>query len=76
MNGKALACGVMGTAAALFASSIAGAEPLNARPGAWEMTVTASGTGNVIPPEALAKMPPERRPMIGKRMASSEGHTV
>lgn len=63
----------MFTAAVLFASSSAIAEPLNAKPGAWEMTVTTSGTGNVIPPEALAKMPPERRAMVEKMMAERGG---
>ncbi|MGI9025207.1 MAG: DUF3617 domain-containing protein [Burkholderiaceae bacterium] len=67
--GRVVAC----AAATLFAAAAAGAEPLNAKPGAWEMTVTTSGTGNVIPPEALAKMPPERRAMVEKMMAERGG---
>ena len=36
--------------------------PLNIKEGLWEMTVTHSMTGMpAIPPEALAKMPPEQR---------------
>ena len=73
MNTKAWVCGIVGPAAVLFASAAVRAEPLNARPGAWEMTVTTSGTGMVIPPEALAKMPPERRAMVEKMMAERGG---
>ena len=51
----------------LLASSAAHAESFNAKPGAWEMTTTM--TGLTIPPDVLAKMPPERRAMIEKRMA-------
>ena len=50
-----------------LASSLAHAESFNAKPGAWEMTTTM--TGLTIPPDVLAKMPPERRAMIEKRMA-------
>ena len=61
-------------AAALFAAAAAtAAEPLNAKPGAWEMTVTTSGTGNVIAPDTLAKMPAERRAMVEKMMAERGG---
>ncbi len=70
MTKTVFACGA---AAAMFVASIAGAESLNAKPGAWEMTVTTSGTGSVIPPEALAKMPPERRAMVEKMMAERGG---
>ena len=77
MKNKVLACGAACVAAVLLsaplAASAAGAAPLNARPGAWEMTVTTSGIGNVIPPEALAKMPPERRAMVEKMMAERGG---
>ena len=42
--------------------------PLNIKEGLWEMTVTFSMTGMpampAIPPEALAKMPPEQRARI------------
>src|ERR1700686_3767474 len=37
--------------------------PLNIKEGLWEMTVTHSMTGMpAIPPETLARMPPEQRP--------------
>lgn len=75
MNRKAFACSAICATAVLFASSIASAEPLNAKPGAWEMTVTTSGTGNFIPPEALAKMPSERRAAVEKMMAERSGKT-
>jgi hypothetical protein len=45
------------------------AQSLNAKPGAWEMTVKTNLNGSLIPPDALAKMPPERRAMIEKMMA-------
>jgi len=45
------------------------AQSLNAKPGAWEMTVKTNLDGSSIPPDALAKMPPERRAMIEKMMA-------
>lgn len=73
MNNKAWVCGVLLSAAGVVASSTARAEPLNAKPGAWEMTITTTGTGNVIPPEALAKMPPERRAMVEKMMGEQGG---
>ena len=67
------ACGVASAAAALCSSPIVSAEALNAKPGAWEMTVTTAGSGNVIAPEALARMPPERRAMVEKMMAERGG---
>ena len=77
MKNKTIACGFGCAAAtflaALFASSIARAEPLNAKPGAWEMTVTTTGAGSIVPPEALSKMPPERRAMVEKMMAERGG---
>lgn len=73
MNGYAWVFGVLVSAAGVCASSAVRAEPLNARPGAWEMTITTSGAGNVIPPEALAKMPPERRAMVEKMMGEQGG---
>ena len=73
MNEPAFVRVVACAAAVLFTATAIGAEPLNAKPGAWEMTVTTSGTGNVIAPEALAKMPPERRAMIEKMMVERGG---
>ena len=43
--------------------------PLNIKEGLWEMTVTHSMTGMpAIPPETLAKMPPEQRARIEAAM--------
>lgn len=56
---------------ALAFASGAQAQSFNAKPGAWEMTT--SMTGAVIPPEVLAKMPPERRAMIEQKMADGHG---
>ena len=46
--------------------------PLNIKEGLWEMTVTHSMTGMpAIPPEALAKMPPEQRARAEAAMKQS-----
>ena len=55
---------------AVTMTSAAQAQTFNAKPGAWEMTT--SMTGAMIPPDVLAKMPPERRAMIEKRMADGQ----
>ena len=65
----AIACALAGWSLALPAA----AQSFNVKPGAWEMTTTMSG--NMIPPEALSKMPPERRAMIEKRMEGGNGQT-
>jgi hypothetical protein len=47
------------------------ATPLNIKEGLWEMTVTHSMTGMptpAIPPETLAKMPPEQRARVEAAM--------
>lgn len=47
--------------------------PLNIKEGLWEMTVTFSMTGlpaMSIPPEALAKMPPEQRARLDGMMGN------
>lgn len=49
------------------------ADPLNARPGAWEMTVTAITKGDFVPPEALARVPPEKRAALEKMIADHAG---
>ena len=61
---------VVGMLLALAVASAAHAQTFNAKPGAWEMTTSMSGA--MIPPDVLAKMPPERRAMIEKRMAESQ----
>ena len=54
--------------------------PLNVKEGLWEMTVTHSMTGMpampAIPPETLAKMPPEQRARIEAMMKGGESTDV
>ncbi len=58
--------------AALLALPLAGhAQSFAAKPGAWETTTTM--TGNAIPPEALAKMSPDRRAMVEKMLSDNGG---
>ena len=64
---------VLITVLALACTPAWAADSFNARPGAWENTVTTSTSGMVIPPEALAKMPPERRAMVEKMMGDKNG---
>src|SRR5450759_2339450 len=46
--------------------------PLNVKEGLWEMTVTHSMTGMpAIPPDTLAKMPPEQRARVEAAMKQS-----
>jgi hypothetical protein len=49
-------------------------EPLNVKMGLWEMnnTITVTGTP-VVPPEVLAKMPPEQRARLEERMKNYAG---
>ena len=49
------------------------ADPLNARPGAWEMTVTAVTKGDFVPPEALARVPADKRAALEKMIADHAG---
>jgi hypothetical protein len=56
----------------LLATS-AHAQSFGAKPGAWETTVTVSGLS--IPPEVLAKMPPDRRAMVEQKLAENGGGT-
>jgi hypothetical protein len=61
----------------LFAAALglvgvdAAAEGFGAKPGAWENTVTTSGL--TIPPEVLARMPPDRRAMVEQQLAANGG---
>ncbi len=54
--------------------------PLNVKEGLWEMTVTHTMTGMPatpnIPPDALAKMPPEQRARIEAMMKGGPGTDV
>lgn len=49
------------------------ADSLNAKAGAWEMTMTTLTTGMPAPAEALAKMPPEQRAKIEQAMQARAG---
>jgi len=40
------------------------AEPLNIKPGLWEMSTTTQMSGAMMPPDLLARMPPEQRARI------------
>ena len=51
----------------------AGAESFNAKPGAWELNFTTLTTGMLIPPDVLAKMPPEQRAKIEQSMQARSG---
>ena len=57
-------CAIVALALPLFAS----AQTFNARPGVWETTVTTSGVS--VPPELLAKMPPDRRALVEQKLAA------
>ena len=46
---------------------------MNVKPGAWEVTSTSTMNGMMIPPEALEKMPPERRARIEQAMQGMSG---
>ncbi len=60
---------------AFVIASTAHAASLDAKPGTWEMTIRMGGSGSTIPPDVLAKMPPDRRAMAEKMMAG-EGRMV
>ena len=51
----------------------AGAESFNAKPGAWELNFTTLTTGMLIPPDVLAKMPPEQRAKIEQSTQARSG---
>jgi hypothetical protein len=60
---------VSGFAAAIcLLAGVAGlawaAEPLNIKPGQWEMSTTTQMSGAMMPPDILARMPPEQRARI------------
>jgi len=48
----------------LAAGEVLGAEPLNIKPGLWEMTTSTALSGSMMPPALLAQMPPEQRARI------------
>ena len=47
-------------------------EPLHIKTGLWEVSIATSGT-IPIPPEVLAKMPPEQRAKLEERMKAQMG---
>ena len=49
------------------------ADSLNAKVGAWEMTMTTLTTGMLVPAEAMASMAPEQRAKIEKAMQARAG---
>jgi hypothetical protein len=53
---------------AAMSSGAAHAQTFDAKPGAWETTVTTSGM--TVPPETLARMSPEKRAAIEERMGA------
>lgn len=50
------------------------AQSFGAKPGAWETTVTMSGM--TIPPEVLAKMPPDRRAIVEQQLSANGGQST
>jgi hypothetical protein len=56
---------------AALTSTSASAQSFGAKPGAWETTVTMSGM--TIPPEVLAKMPPDRRAIVEQQLSANGG---
>lgn len=56
-------------------ASCALADSFNAKPGAWEMTTTTLVTSMPVPPDVLAKMPPEQRAKFEAAMQARAGQT-
>ncbi|MBS0170218.1 MAG: DUF3617 domain-containing protein [Nitrospira sp.] len=68
-----LGLGLLSNPLFLWPTSAAQAESFNAKPGAWEMTFTTQSSGSLIPPDALAKMPPEQRARVEQSMQARAG---
>ena len=68
-----LALGLLTNLPLLWPTPKAQAESFNAKPGAWEMTFSGLSTGTMIPPDVLAKMPPEQRARIEQSMQARSG---
>ena|SRR5882672_6965034 len=49
------------------------AETLNAKTGAWQLTVTTLTSGNPLPADVLAKMPPDERAKVEEAMKARAG---
>ena len=54
-------------------TSFALADSLNAKPGAWYISITTQTDGSLIPPDLLAKMPPEQRAKFEQSMQARSG---
>ena len=54
-------------------TSFALADSLNVRPGTWDISITTQTGGSLIPPDLLAKMPPEQRAKIEQSMQARSG---
>jgi len=52
------------------------AASFNAKPGAWQMSMSTLVVGNPLPPEALASMPPEKRAKVEEAMKARAGKPV
>jgi len=52
------------------------AASFNAKPGAWQMSMTTLVVGNPLPPEALASMPPEKRAKVEEAMKARAAKPV
>jgi Protein of unknown function (DUF3617) len=75
-SNRTVALRVLVACALACATASAQAQSFGAKPGAWEMSSTISGLStSAIPSEALAKMTPEQRAMVEKRMAERNGQT-
>jgi hypothetical protein len=49
------------------------ADSFNAKLGAWDISTTTQSTGTLVPPDLLAKMPPERRAQFEASMKARSG---
>lgn len=68
-----VACGLLSNPVLLWPTSGARAESFNAKPGTWEMTFTTQSSGMLVPPDVLAKMPPEQRAKVEQSMQARSG---
>lgn len=52
------------------------AASFDAKPGAWQMSMTTLIVGNPLPPEALESMPPEKRAKVEEAMKARAGRPI
>jgi hypothetical protein len=74
MSKQSLGAPVLVVALAAAWPVVIHAQTFEAKPGAWENSVTMSGLA--IPPEVLAKMPPDRRAIVEQQMSANGGQTT